>query len=266
MNAAPAENWLPQQRERLRAYGVRRAVDIHCHCLPAMDDGPETLTEGVALCQALAEDGITTVMATPHQLGSFERTNSDARVRAALAELSAALREAEVPLELFTGGDIRLDERLPRLLDTGEICTLAGAGRHLLLEPPFEVFIDPMPMIELLTVRGLQPIVTHPERYPYLAGHSERLRGWIAAGAVLQVTAGSLLGEFGRRAAEQGWDLVTRGLVDLVATDAHDARRRPPRMSAALAILEERAGRDAARALCLENPLRVLDGQSIERA
>jgi protein-tyrosine phosphatase len=87
---------------------------------------------------------------------------------------------------------------------------------------------------------------------------------WIKHGAVLQVTAGSLLGDFGSRAFEIAWQLVDAGLVGLVATDAHDAVRRPPRLTAALMSLSERIGQDAARLLTIDNPQCVLDGRPIE--
>ena len=88
----------------------------------------------------------------------------------------------------------------------------------------------------------------------------------MARGAVLQITAGSLTGDFGARALEQAWRLVQAGLVGIVATDAHDARRRPPRLSAALQVLEQKIGHDAARTLAIENPLCVIEGQLIKSA
>jgi protein-tyrosine phosphatase len=87
---------------------------------------------------------------------------------------------------------------------------------------------------------------------------------WVKHGALLQITAGSLLGEFGSNAFEQAWQLVKRGLVSLVASDAHDTVRRPPQLTAALTSLTERIGLDVARALVIDNPQQVLDGRPIE--
>ena len=114
-----------------------------------------------------------------------------------MTELAAELVDREIPLEVYPGGDVRMDERLPRLLDAGDIGTAADAGRHLLLELPHELFVDPLPMIDMLRERGLQPIMTHPERHHYLNGSIDVPRQWVAHGAVLQVTAGSLTGDFG---------------------------------------------------------------------
>jgi protein-tyrosine phosphatase len=266
MNAVPNGKWSAEQQRRLDAFNTFRCVDIHCHCLPGLDDGPVSLEEAIALCRALVEDGITTVIATPHQLGRYDRLNSAQIIRRAVTELAAELADREIPLEVYPGGDVRVDERLPRLLDSGEVGTAADAGHHLLLELPHELFVDPLPVIEMLRDRGVQPIMSHPERHPYLQGSNERPREWVDHGAALQVTAGSLTGDFGQRAFDHGWHLVVAGLVGLIATDAHDARRRPPRLSAALELLTERVGLAAARAMAIDNPLRVIEGKVISPA
>jgi protein-tyrosine phosphatase len=266
MSTAPLGKWLPEQQRRLDEFRTSRCVDVHCHCLPGLDDGPATLEESLVLCEALARDGITTVVASPHQLGRYDRLNSAGVIREAVAELSAALASQSIPLEILPGGDVRIDERLVRLLEADEVVTVADVGYHLLLELPHELFVDPMPTIDLLREHGVQSILTHPERHSYLHGPLDWAADWVKHGAVLQVTAGSLLGDFGSHAFELGWALVEAGLVSLVATDAHDAVRRPPRMTAALMSLAERVGEDAARLLAIDNPQLVLNGQPIEQA
>jgi protein-tyrosine phosphatase len=228
-----------------------------------VDDGPETLDDSLDLCEALVADGITTVIATPHQLGVYDGYNTAELIREAVANLQAELAAADIPLELAAGADVRVDERLARLLENDKILTAADLRRHLLLELPHQVPVDPLPAIEALAGRGVQVIMTHPERHRYLAGALDRMTDWIDAGAVLQITAGSLLGEFGGLANQEAWRLVHADMVSLVATDAHDHVRRPPCMSLALKTLERELGADAARTLCLENPLRVLQGETI---
>lgn len=256
--------WIGPQQQRLDQFDIDRCADIHCHCLPGLDDGPEDMSQAVALCAALAEDGITTVVATPHQLGRYDRLNGANLVRERMGELVAVLAAEQIPLEILPGGDVRIDERLPKLLDAGEITSLAGADRHILLELPHELLVDPVPTIRILCERGLQTILTHPERHPYLAKSEPLLRSWVDEGAVIQLTAGSLLGDFGQRAYNQAWRIVHLGLASLVATDAHDTIRRPPRLSKALALLTCEIGAEFARSLCLDNPLRVLRGEGIE--
>jgi protein-tyrosine phosphatase len=263
MGTAPIGKWSRQQQARLDAFDVPRTVDIHCHCLPGLDDGPDTLDDALALCQALVDDGITTVIATPHQLGRYDRLNSAQVIRRAVSALAVALADRDIPLEIYPGGDVRIDERLLRLLDTGDVATAADAGRHLLVELPHEIFVDPVPIIDQLGARGLQAIMSHPERHHYLRGSIDRQGEWVAHGAVVQLTAGSLRGDFGAHAYEHAWQLVDAGLVAIVATDAHDFQLRPPRMSAALELLTQNVGANAARAMVIDNPLRILEGQPI---
>jgi protein-tyrosine phosphatase len=264
MNPAANRTWSAEQRQRLEKYDTRRSVDIHCHCLPGLDDGPASIDEAISLCEALVHDGITSVIATPHQLGRYDRRNSAEQIRQAINQLTEELRRNGIPLEIFAGGDVRVDERLPRLLELGEVGTVADAGAHLLLELPHEIFVNPLPVIDLLRKRGVQAIMTHPERHHYLPSAGRWAYDWIEHGAVLQITAGSLLREFGNRAYESAWRLVSSGMASLVASDAHDVRRRAPRMSDAINVLTGQLGSETARLLTIDNPLRVLNGQALE--
>src|SRR4051812_19735949 len=103
----------PAQQTRLSEWSVSRSVDVHCHILPELDDGPESLEASLDLCRALVADGITTVFATPHQLGRYDGVNTASVIREALAALQAELQTAAIPLELAPGADVRIDERLP---------------------------------------------------------------------------------------------------------------------------------------------------------
>lgn len=261
MSATPP--WSPQQLARLDAWGVPRSVDVHCHCLPGLDDGPETMDDALDLCRALVNDGITTAVASPHQLGVYDGYNTAELIRETIPQLVEALAAAGIPLEIFPGADVRVDERLAKLVDRDEVLTVADGRRHLLLELPHQMFVDPLPVIRELSDRGIQTIMTHPERHRYLAGGVDRIASWVKAGAVVQITAGSLLGDFGGVANQESWRLLHAGLVSIVATDAHDAERRPPRLTAAFESLAAELGAEAARAICLDNPLRVLHGELV---
>src|SRR5205823_5312387 len=116
-----------------------QCVDVHCHILAGVDDGPVGLDETLALCRALVRDGITNVIATPHQLGRFDGRNLPAEIRAAVAELQATLDSRRIPLRVAPGGEVRVDERIPELLRQDRILTLADNGKYLLLELPTAV-------------------------------------------------------------------------------------------------------------------------------
>ena len=122
-------------------------VDVHCHCLPNLDDGPESVEEAIALCRVLAADNVSTVVATPHQLGRFEdRTKAEA-IRRTVGVLNRALVERGIGLVVLPGAEVRVDERIDALLARGEILTLADAGRHVLLELPWDALIDIEPLL-----------------------------------------------------------------------------------------------------------------------
>jgi protein-tyrosine phosphatase len=245
------------QRRRLERFGAAESVDIHCHLLPGVDDGPATEDDAVALCRALAADGITTACATPHQLGRYDRRNAGTLMTAALQSLRARLARDGVPLRLAAGADVRLDERILPLLASGEVLTLDG-GPYLLLELPHETYIEPAPLIRALVSKGVRAIVTHPERHDAVRAKPQLVGPWLQAGALLQLTAGSLLGSFGSRSEAAAWHWLSAAQASFVASDAHDVSLRAPRMTDAIEAVERRLGFDVARRVCVENPSRVL--------
>jgi protein-tyrosine phosphatase len=238
-------------------------VDVHCHCLPNVDDGPESIDEALALCRALVDDGIGLVVATPHQLGRFETRAGADRAREAVQRLNRELSTAGLDLTVLPGAEVRLDERIIGLLAQDEILTLADRSRHILLELPYDVFIDIEPLLAPLISGGIGPVIAHPERNMPLLEHTQALRGWLAGGASLQVTAASLTGDFGSWVERAAWRLMREGWVDIVATDAHDCRSSPPRMTMAFAEIGAGLGRDLAHLLCIDNPSRVVRGERL---
>jgi protein-tyrosine phosphatase len=238
-----------------------RRVDIHCHCLPGLDDGPRTMDEAVALCRALVSDGFTDVIATPHMLGRFDGVNGGPHVRGITRQLQAALNEQRVPLRVHPGGEVRVDERIPRLLREDQILTLADAGKYLLIELSSSSYIEPDGLLRHLSgaMPGVRIILAHAERYGPLQRDPAAAERWLAGGAVLQVNADGLLGAVGRAAVEAALDWIARGWVSFIATDAHGARSRRPRMTEAMELIGKRAGRDVAERICVEQPNRVLN-------
>jgi protein-tyrosine phosphatase len=247
----------------LKGCGGRRFTDIHCHCLPGLDDGPGAMTEAILLCRKLAEEGIVAVIATPHQLGRFEDCNEAVRVRQAVRELRESLRGEGIDLDLAPGAEVRVDERILELLENDTILTLADGGKYILLELPYETFIDVEPLLEELASIGIQSIISHVERIPALASQPHVLLRWLEHSAHLQVTASSLVGTFGPDLRRIAWNLLSDGLASLVATDSHDLGLRKPRMKDAFIQISAELGADLAHRVCIENPSRVLDSQDL---
>lgn len=235
-------------------------IDIHCHCLPALDDGPVDLPASLALCRALVADGIGTVVATPHQLGPYEGRLAAPAIRAAVGVLSDELTRQEIPLRLLPGADVRLHEQLGALLAADQVMTLADGRRWLLLEMPLEPFIDITLLLKRLQAQGLGVVLSHPERYPWIRRRLSQVLAWRGeCGMKLQVTAASLLGDFGKPIADLSWHMASLGGIDLVASDAHSAEGlRRPRMTAAAELARQRLGAEFVRQCFTDGPAAVL--------
>lgn len=257
------DNMIADQDGRPKRRRLQTFTDIHCHCLPGLDDGPKTMAEAIALCRMLFEEGIATVVATPHQLGYFDGCNDAAKVRDAVYGLNNTLRSEGIPLKVLPGGEVRVDERICRLLDADKILTLADGGRYILLELPSFVLIDIEPLLIKLASMGLQTIISHPERNKPLLMQPHMLSRWLEFSVHLQITASSLLGDFGPEAHKAAWNFLSSGWAMLVATDSHDTNVITPRIKAAFGHISTKLGKDLARLVCIENPSRVINGQDI---
>lgn len=217
-------------------------VDLHLHLLPGLDDGPLALADAVALARRAAAGGTEIAVCTPH-LVPGRWPNGRRRVEEAVARLQRALDEAGVPLRLLPGCEAYAHPDLPDLLDAGEVATLAGQGRHLLLElpvtalpPGFDRFLFD------LQQRGLVIVLAHPERYLPVQRRPELAGEWATRGVLLQLNAAHLLDAGDRAAFRTARRLLERGWAHLIASDGH-SRRRPPDLGPALARLAAVYGR-----------------------
>ena len=257
------DNTVDAQNNHLKERQRQPFTDIHCHCLPGLDDGPATMAESLALCRRLVEEGIATVVATPHQLGRFEGCNGTVRVRDAVRTLNELLRNSGVPLKVVPGGEVRVDERVCQLLEADKIMTLADGGRYILLELPHEVFIDIEPLLTELASMGIHSVISHAEKNVSLAIQPRLLLRWLEHSAHLQITASSLVGDFGPEVQRTAWRFLTSGWATFVATDSHDTNIRKPQMKAAFRRIGKKLGEDIAHLVCIENPSRAVNGQHI---
>jgi len=263
MIRSPNDNLISTKKIGSEGIGRPGFVDIHCHCLPAVDDGPVTTAEALALCRALVDDGVTTVIATPHQLGRFSGCNEAAQIREDVSALNEELKSNDIALTIMPGADVRVDERICQLLKADKILTLADGRKYILLELPHDVFIDIEPLLVELASLGIQAIISHPERHPILVNQPTILLKWLEQSAHFQVTSGSLLGQFGPTARRAAWNFLTSGWASLIANDSHDTNQRKPCMKAAFERISIELGEDTARLICIKNPLRVIKGQDI---
>lgn len=238
-------------------------IEIHFHCLPRVDDGPDSWDEAVALCRAAAGEGTTRIVATPHVLrGDWVNTNPVARdrlVRALNERLGGTPR-------VLPGCEYYYSDEVIALAKKGPTSPLTGLARgtYLLIElGPGHVPPSIVSVFHELRVLGLHPIVAHPERHLVFARKPERLAALVTRGALVQITAGSLLGDFGKTAQKACEDFFRLGLVHAIASDAHSMSQRPPRMAPARKWVRKKLGADAERGLFVDNPQAILDSQPV---
>lgn len=197
-------------------------IDLHAHLLPGLDDGPASLAGSVAMARAAWDAGIRTMVCTPHVSGHYP--TEPAAVHEGVARLRAALADADIGLAILPGAEIALD-RLARLSDVDlTLASIAGDGRWVLLEMPFRGWPIGLPQtLRELEIRGYRAIIAHPERADAIQRSPDRMREIVGLGALVQLTAGSFLGEHGPAARRAALMLLAGGAAHLLASDAHSA-------------------------------------------
>lgn len=210
-------------------------LDLHCHILPGIDDGPATQEESLALARAAVAAGTTAIVATPHVNWDYP-ANSAASIAAGVDALRAALAREQIPLELHTGAEIAMT-RAAELADEELVALrLGGPGAtYLLIECPLSPTARGFDAIlALLRSRGHELLLAHPERCPAFQRDPAAYERLIADGMLGQVTAGALVGRFGRTVQDFADRLVRDGLMHVASSDGHSAERRRPSIGAEL--------------------------------
>jgi protein-tyrosine phosphatase len=200
-------------------------IDLHCHLLPGIDDGPHDLGGTLAMARLHVKAGIEVVAATPHV--AWDMPNDAATIDLKLADVNAALAAAELRLRVVRGAEIDVHQAV-RLSDDQLRALALGGGPWLLLEAPLRPGVGFAPVVHALIERGHRVLIAHPERSPLLQADPDGLRALVRAGAATQVTAASFAGSFGRTVRDYAERMLEAGLVHNVASDAHDTLRRPP--------------------------------------
>ena len=238
-------------------------IDLHCHILPGIDDGPKTREEAIAMCRLAFEDGCRAMVATPHQRRG-RWWNSD---RGAIADLARDLQAGlGTELRILVGGEVHVDSELlaeVEKLPEGGICTLAGS-RYLLIELDDRGRAgEAISLVHELAVAGWIPVVAHPEFIPWLAGDLELTARLVSLGARMQLTAMSVTGDFGRPPQQTTHALIDAGLVHFIASDCHGIRRRPPGLKRAYQTVAARWGEEAARLFLVDGPRAVIEDRPL---
>jgi len=238
-------------------------VDIHAHILPGFDDGPTSIEESLDMLRLAEQDGIGKVIATPHSAFLVGRNYGKQQIEAAVSDLREASSKLGIRVEVIPGIEAHLTPEVEQDIAQGTAFTLAGS-RYLLLELPFFSYpLNAEQVVSTLQVRGLIPILAHPERLEYFQRDPNSLRRLIELGALVQLTADSLDGGFGSRSRVVSRLILEHGWAHFLASDAHDDIRRVPKLSEARTIAAEMIGEEAARALVIDHPEAILNNTEI---
>ena len=235
-------------------------TDLHCHILPGLDDGAQTMEDSLEMARLAAASGVRAIVATPHCNLPFHEPDNllSPELLQAVAGLRQAVETAGIPLKIYPGAEVFCTPDVETLLREQKLMTL-GATRYRLMEFYFDE--DPDFMEECfcaVTAQGCVPVVAHPERYEAIQRNPDRIVSWFTNGRIIQLNKGSILGKLGTRAQQASQWILERGLAHAVASDAHSPHARTTFMGEVRRLLEEEYAPAYARILLSENPARLL--------
>jgi protein-tyrosine phosphatase len=235
-------------------------IDLHCHLLPAIDDGAQTMDEALELARIAVADGITHSVMTPHvHPGRYENRLSN--IEAACETFREALREAAIPLKISAGGEVRISAEIIDMLEQGSLPLMHSeeGEKTLLLEFPHDRIIPGTEnLIVFLLEQGITPMVAHPERNKDVMRNPKAINPFVEAGCLLQLTAASVAGDFGRppkKCAEQLLKVHAESI--LLATDAHNSQYRPPKLEPGRKAAEKLVGESTSWEMVTTRPAKI---------
>lgn len=236
-------------------------IDLHCHILPGIDDGARDLSESIEMAKMAVEQGIHTIVATPHHLNN-RYENSKQTIIDRVRELNKALLEEKIDLKVLPGQETRIYGEMVEGYELGEILPIDNT-QYVLVEfssshvPRYteKLFYD-------LQMKGLVPVIVHPERNQEIIERPEILYSLVKKGALSQVTAASICGDFGKKIKSFSMQLIDANLTHFIASDAHNTSNRTFKMREAFDIIQAKFGNDMVY-LFQENAELVIEGSQI---
>ncbi len=240
-------------------------IDLHCHILPGVDDGADSMNTALAMARDAWESGIRALVATPHCNKPGCRSNFyTPELGQQFVRLQRAVRQSGMGLKIYPGMEIFVTRDFPRQLQEGKYLAL-GASQYLLVEFYFDE--SPEFMADALSAireYGLKPVVAHPERYFCVQWEPEMAMRWADAGVVLQLNRGSIQGKLGQASMKCAWELLNAEKAHVVASDAHGSVSRRAELKSVLMDLGERLSWSYAARLLMENPRKILCNEPVD--
>jgi len=238
-------------------------LDLHCHLLPGVDDGPATLSEALELCRMAAADGTTHAIVTPHiHPGRWD--NTCASISGACAGLQRELDGQGIALQLGYAAEVRVTDAIPAQITRGDIPFYGEVDgyRIMLLEFPHgHIVPGSQKLVAWLLDRGVRPLLAHPERNRQVMRDPAELQPFLDLGCWLQVTAGALTGQFGEKCQAVARRLLERDEVRVLARHGHNNGARPPVLREAYAYVVQEFGESTARRLFFDAPATIAASQ-----
>lgn len=239
-------------------------IDLHCHYLPGIDDGAQTVDEAITLARAAVRAGIHTSVLTPHvHVGRYD--NTLASIQRSFAAFRQVLASHGVPLSIRIGGEVRIAAEIMPLIENEQVPFIGqlSGDRIMLLEfPHSHLVVGGEKLIKWLLDRRIRPLIAHPERNKDVMRNVDKIGEYVAMGCLLQVTGGSIIGQFGKTAQSCAYALLDRNWVSVVATDAHNMEHRPPNLNLARDALVAMGGVQYARDLTETFPAKIIAGDA----
>lgn len=234
-------------------------IDIHCHILPGIDDGAKDMDEALALIKLAAEDGVTRIVVTPHlHFGRFN--NYLPVIQSSFLALQQAVNESKIQIELAYAAEVRLDSEILSLLSRQQL-PLYGCynnQRFMLLEfPHSHIPAGSDILVKHLLKQNITPVIAHPERNRDLQKSPDKIKTFVNLGCWFQVTASSITGHFGEECQALALSYIEQNFIHIVASDAHNLKRRPPVLSEAKSKITAIFGEGKAQQLFYDNPYNI---------
>jgi protein-tyrosine phosphatase len=236
-------------------------IDIHTHLLPQVDDGSTDWEETLQMVRQGIRDGIEGAVCTPHAVNVLDES-FESRIQFKFQQLQERIGREGLKLQLWLGAEIHCQTRFST---ASSLATLNHNGKYLLIELPLgELPVDVGEKLFALTLDGVVPILAHPERNTVIVRKPDVAFQFVQQGALVQLNAGSLTGDFGRSVKRTAFTLMDHGLVHFVASDCHGARTRSMALSRSYRLVAEKWGTEKAEALFRIHPRKAVWGESIE--
>lgn len=252
-------------RRQLQKYGgsrkVKKMIDVHAHILPGLDDGPSYMEETLQMLEMAAQEGIGTVIATPHASDRFPGQQPEV-IRELVQRVSQEAQENGISLSLYPGQEIFYTEETAERLRRGELLTMAGS-RYVLLEfYPGALYVSICRAVEELVQKGYIPILAHIERYEVLAV-DDRIEGLKKKGACMQMNFRSASGSIFNKKAQRCRKLLKEEKIDFLGTDMHNTSSRSPRVWETVQWLQRKTPERYQRRLFRKNPGSILTDEKL---